>query len=157
LGIFLLISAFLYTKTSHYKNLEAQKYINCDVAGCDNVNNNINIEPASQADIYPKTEVTNEILVGKEQNTKPKIYSLDKTSYKYGDTVEIRGENFYAVENDKIVIIENEKGDKIFLDTTWNQWHSYISFILPTEICSVLEGESGITDCKERKISRRYS
>jgi len=150
LGIFLLISTFLYTKTSHYKNLEAQKYINCGVAGCDNVNNNINIEPASQADIYPKTEVVNEILVGKEQNTKPKIYSLDKTSYKYGDTVEVRGENFYALENDKIVIIENGKGEKIYLDTIWNQWHSYISFVLPSEVCSVLEGESGIADCKDR-------
>ena len=101
----------------------------------------------------PNTENKNITVLNSdttESNPKPKINSINKTSYKYGDTVEVRGENFYALENDKIVIIENEKGEKIYLDTIWNQWHSYISFVLPSEVCSVLEGESGIADCKDR-------
>ena len=81
---------------------------------------------------------------------RPKLHSLNKSSYTYGDLVEIRGEHLYAVENDKIVIIENDQWDKIRLDTIWNQRHSYISFVVPSQICTVLEWESGISDCAQR-------
>jgi hypothetical protein len=141
-----LFSLYLYTKTGHYKNLEARKYINCGVvnSGCDNF-----MDEVTNASTTVKTGVQNENVKIK-QNTKPKIHSINKTSFTYGEKVEIRGENFYAFENDKIVILVNEKDEKIYVDTIWNEWHSYISFILPSKICTVLEGESGISDCAER-------
>lgn len=141
-----LLSLYLYTKTDHYKNLEARKYINCGVviSDCDNFTDEV-----SNASTTPETKLQNESVKIK-QNTKPKIHSINKTSFKYGEKVEIRGENFYAFENDKIVILVNEKDEKIYVDTIWNEWHSYISFILPSKICTVLEGESGISDCTER-------
>ena len=156
--LLLLASAFLYTKTSYYKKLEARKYINCGpIISDDNCDKSIPELNASSLDTNEAAASSTDSLENNSEsstqpkvNTFPKILSLNKSVYNYGDKVEVRGENFYAVENDKVVIIVNSKGDRIHLSTDWNQWHSYISFILPMESCTVLEGESGIPDCKAR-------
>ena len=152
--LLLLASTFLYIRTRNNKSSTANDMLNIAPASQNNNTYATTYTASTSSDnSKPNTENKNITVLNSdttESNPKPKINSINKTSYKYGDTVEVRGENFYALENDKIVIIENEKGEKIYLDTIWNQWHSYISFVLPSEVCSVLEGESGIADCKDR-------
>lgn len=109
----------------------------------------MDILPAEQV-LSWNTTSWDQIISWSSDTKTPILYSLNKPSYTYGDLVEIRGQNLYAVENDKVVIIENSQWKQIRLDTIRNQWHSYISFVVPSQICTVLEGESGIWDCSER-------
>jgi hypothetical protein len=157
--IFIFVAILVFSKTQYFKN----KYIheNCGIAGCDGYvmrnylkHENNNIADEMMSEILPATisenSNTKESFTQTEiKQTKPVILSLNKKSFKFGDKVEIRGENFYAFENDKVIILENTAGEKIYLGTDWNEWHSYISFTLQQEVCTVPEGESGL-GCTER-------
>lgn len=156
---FVFITILIFSRTQYFKN----KYIheNCGIAGCDgyvmqnylkykdgNVLNE-NINEVSPATVSESSNTKENFVKTEIKQTKPKILSLNKKSFKYGDKVEIRGENFYAFENDKVIILENAAGEKIYLGTDWNEWHSYISFTLQQEVCSVPGRESGL-GCLER-------
>jgi hypothetical protein len=163
-GIF-FFGILVFSKTQYFKN----KYIheNCGIAGCDgyvmqnylkykdgNVFNE-NINEVSPATISESSNTKENFVKTEIKQTKPKILSLNKKSFKYGDKVEIRGENFYAFENDKVIILENTAGEKIYLGTDWNEWHSFISFTLQEVVCTVPEGESGLgcTDGRGKMVS----
>lgn len=151
---------FMYMHTESYKKkIDNLYHHNCGVAGCDDISHDAlyhteGIQWLSENISWSREQNTwssNAAITTDSLQKKPKIYSLNKKSYTYGDKVEIRGENFRAFENDKIVILENLQGEKIYLSTDWNQRHSYISFTLPSRVCTVPEGESGISDCAERR------